>query len=310
MKAFLKIFGITTTIATIAMILTVSCVMNSYNQFKNEAVSTTEPEHQYLESDDQEDLDPYRAMIKRSKRINLLVIGVAEYNLADTLMLISYDPKLRRYDLISIPRDTYYEREGYTNRNDLKKINAAHGVKENKVQSTMNAVSNLLDIPIHNYVRLDYEVVAKMVDAVDGITVDIKKPMYYRDDMDTPPLLINFPAGTTTLDGENAVKYLRYRNDKEADLGRIKRHQDFVNKFIKKAMGLNLIKISNIAKEHLDTNVDFTEALRYAKDFVIDTSDLGNMRTIPATPEKIKGIDFLIPDSQGIKKLIEEIYLQ
>ena len=55
---------------------------------------------------------PFYQEFRDSKRVNVLVMGVND-GLTDTIMLASYDMENQRVDVISVPRDTYYYREGF-----------------------------------------------------------------------------------------------------------------------------------------------------------------------------------------------------
>ncbi len=59
------------------------------------------------------------------KRVNVMIIGVAK-GLADSMMLASFNPETKNVDIFSIPRDTYYYREGH-NGTAQRKINASYG---------------------------------------------------------------------------------------------------------------------------------------------------------------------------------------
>lgn len=310
MKSYHKWLMIAGGACCVLLVGIMAWVLHTYQQFKGEAVIVAEPEYFAPEGEGKPediqglDLDPYNQLIKESNRVNILMMGIAGY-LSDTLMVLSYDPDTKDFDMISVPRDTYYEREGYPGA-AAKKINAAYNVKENRAQSVMNGVRDILQIPIHGYVKVDYQAVRHMVDAIGGVTVDIPEKMYYYDPVE--PLLIQFSKGTTTLNGEEAVKYLRYRNDRENDFGRMKRQQEFINAFLKKAMGMNLLKLVDVAKDYVETNMDFTEALTYVREFLRAGQEAGNRHIIPGTAAYIGNTAYFFHDEEGTRELITKIY--
>ena len=80
--------------------------------------------------------------------------------MSDTLMLISFDCKSKQMDMISVPRDTYFERPGYDGLAE-RKINAAY---RNDPMNAAKAVSKVLnDIPINYYAVVDYNGVKKVL---------------------------------------------------------------------------------------------------------------------------------------------------
>ena len=64
-----------------------------------------------FKSSDNKNLSPLEKAIKNSSRINILVVGKENVR-TDTIMLLSYDRDKKKANVLSIPRDTYYEREG------------------------------------------------------------------------------------------------------------------------------------------------------------------------------------------------------
>ena len=132
---------------------------------------------------------PFFEAFKDKNRVNILLLGV-NGNLTDTIMLASFDTDAKHVDLISIPRDTYYHREGYNSEGE-NKINAAY--RKNPV-NTAKAVSEiLLGMPINYYAVIDYDGVETIVDSMGGVPMDIEFNMKYSDPYDDPPLVINIP---------------------------------------------------------------------------------------------------------------------
>ena len=66
----------------------------------------------------------------------------------DTIMLVHYNGKEKRYDVISIPRDTKVTIDG-----EEQKINAAHAI--GGVQYLVDSVEELLNINIDYYIKVN-----------------------------------------------------------------------------------------------------------------------------------------------------------
>ena len=128
--------------------------------------------------------EEYYRQFKHADRVNVLMIGVNK-RMSDTLMLISFDRKSKQMDMISVPRDTYFERSGYDGLAE-RKINAAY---RNDPMNAAKAVSKVLnDIPINYYAVVDYNGVKKVVDAMGGVPITLDRNMDYEDPYDKPPL--------------------------------------------------------------------------------------------------------------------------
>ena len=315
MKFYLKLFAISFIVFTLifgGITLWILNTLNDFNRVEIEVADTFKSDVELVDSIDKQEIDPYVKMMNESKRFNVLFLGTTNNLLTDTMFVASYDPTTKKMDVISLPRDTYYEREGF-NAKDQKKLNAAYGVRENKAQSAINAASDVLGVPIHNFVKLDYSAVAKIVDAIGGINVNIKFDMYYTDPYDKPPLVIDFKKGEHLLKGSDAVKYLRFRenDDKthsEGDIGRIRRQQDFINKLIRKSLGFNLPKVVSITKDYVETGLDTKEILGYTNSIIGIKSESIKMHVLPGDAKYIDGVSYFIQDKDKTKETITEIY--
>ena len=202
--------------------------------------------------------DPNYLLFSDSERLNILLLGVKS-GLTDTIMLGSYDMKNQKLDLISVPRDTYFEREEARTAAQ-KKINAIY--YKGGASGTAKAVSEVLaGMPIHYYVVVKYEGVAEAVDAVGGVPVYISINMDYDDPYDKPPLHIHFEKGEHLLNGDEAVRYLRFRKNNNGggyprqDIDRIQAQQDFMKAALGRAMGLNLPKVAGIVLDNVESDL-------------------------------------------------------
>jgi LCP family protein required for cell wall assembly len=158
--------------------------------------------------------------------------------------------------MLSIPRDTRTEIEGH----GVKKINAAN--VDGGPALTAKTVSNLLGgVGIDRYVRINVLGVAKLIEALGGVTVYVPKDMKYRDD--SQHLYINLKAGKQHLSGEQALQLLRYRHDELGDIGRIQRQQMVIRALIDQTLNpitvAKLPQILDVVKEYIDTNLTIEE---------------------------------------------------
>ncbi len=216
------------------------------------------------------DLNTLEGLVLVSKRVNILLLGT-DGGRADTIILASYDPDNHLLDFVTVPRDTYHEVPGY-NLLGQKKINAVFGFgkKDGGGNGMKTQVSQILGVPIHYYAIADYESISAIVNTVGGIEVNIEQYMYYDDPYCIPPLHINFAPGIQTLDGQQAIEYLRWRknNDGTADIGDVPRTQrqiDFVKKLIKTAItSFKYEDIINTCYKYVETDMPLDEVFTQA----------------------------------------------
>ena len=190
---------------------------------------------------------------KDSQRVNILLMGT-NGNLSDTIILASYDMKNQKVDLISIPRDTYFERAGHDSA-AARKINAAYG--SGKALGSATAVSQvLLGMPINYYAVVDYKGVANIVDSLGGVSVNVPFHLVYNDPYADPPLHIDIPEGQQVLNGEKAVQFIRYRHGyAEGDIGRVKAQQEFMKSAFAQALSYKLPTVAATVVQNIDSDI-------------------------------------------------------
>ncbi len=178
----------------------------------------------------------------------------------DTIMLARLDPYRNSLDVLSIPRDTLANIPGY----GVQKINAANVLGGPEL--TMRTVSNLLDLPVNDYLILNVHGLVEMINELGGITVEIPKPMHYMDW--TAKLLINLEPGAHTLTGNQAMGFVRFRHDALGDIGRVQRQQIFIGALLNRAMRpdawLHIPKLISISQNYIDSNMSMPYILKIA----------------------------------------------
>ncbi|MCS6792562.1 MAG: LCP family protein [Oscillatoriaceae bacterium SKW80] len=176
--------------------------------------------------------------------------------LADTILLVRFNPDSKQLTVLSIPRDTRTFVEGI----GTTKINEAN-YKGGPALSA-KAVSQLLGgVGIDRYVRINVQAIEKLVDALGGVTIYVPKDMKYKDD--SQHLYINLKAGKQKLNGNQAQQFLRFRYDELGDIGRIQRQQMLIRALIEQTLNpaivLRIPKILSVIQEHIDTNLSIEE---------------------------------------------------
>lgn len=182
----------------------------------------------------------------------------------DTLMLVKANVDEKSIDLISIPRDSKVEINGY-----MDKINAAHSY--GGIDLTMQTIRDFLGINLTYFCVIPFEAVVEGIDAIGGIDIEVDE--YVASAMDISPGIHHFT-------GEEALNYVRFRKGYEnADLGRISTQQDFMMQFINemtKSKNLPKLPIAYLAmKDKIKTNINFSKLSQLAFSFrSLDKSDI------------------------------------
>ncbi len=234
----------------------------------------------------------------------VLVLGVDERpddpGRSDTIFLVRVgDGQVRA---LSIPRDTLVSIEGHGE----GKVNSAYTYGGPEL--AMQTVSELLDLPIDGYVKVNLVGFRQMVDLIGGVPFNVDRAMQYEDPYDG--LVINLEPGEQVLDGEKAEQYVRFRHDEIGDdLGRIGRQQAFLKAAAKQALRpSNLPKLPNLlltASRYVETDLTTTEQLRLAKEgFLAQQANAVVQETLPGQSDYVGDLSFYLPDEAELERLV------
>jgi LCP family protein required for cell wall assembly len=157
----------------------------------------------------------------------------------DTIILVRVPTNGKSASAISIPRDSYVQAPGL----GKTKINGVYGqVKEEKRVSLVESgvdpaqaeaqgteagrealiktVADLTGVTVDHYAEIGLLGFALITDALGGVSVCLKEPVY------EPLSGADFPAGRQKLDGPQALSFVRQRHDlPRGDLDRVVRQQ-------------------------------------------------------------------------------------
>ncbi|WP_425464676.1 LCP family protein [Nocardia yunnanensis] len=140
----------------------------------------------------------------------------------DTIILV-HIPKSGRPTLVSLPRDSYVSIPGV----GKDKLNAAFA--SGGANLLVKTVEGATGLHIDHYAQIGFGGFANIVDAVGGISMCLDSPM------NDPLAGINLPAGCQTLNGPQALGFVRSRATPRADLDRMLHQRMFLSALLKKA---------------------------------------------------------------------------
>ncbi len=220
-------------------------------------------------------------------RINILLLGIGGENheggyLTDTIILASLQPSTKKVALLSIPRDMSIP----VNKSWMK-INSINAYAEANEEGSggeaiSKALSDVLNIPIHYYIRIDFQGFVNIIDELGGIKVNVENtlddPRYPiagmedAEDYESRYEHLYIEAGIHKMDGELALKYARSRHSsgiEGSDFARAHRQQLILeavkNKLFSKSTLFRPTIIKNIYNEltdHISTNMEIWEMLK------------------------------------------------
>ncbi|MGG1678245.1 LCP family protein [Neobacillus sp. NRS-1170] len=255
---------------------------------------------------------------------NLLLIGSDErkgqkIGHSDSMMLVHVDLNKHEYDAISIPRDTrvHLDGYGYTKLTSVQYIMQAKKGAKKGVEAAVKAVGELTGVPINYYVETNYSGFQAMVDAVDGIEMNVPFEVklthpWYAENKNK---VIN--AGTHFFDGKMVTEVVHERYSlKNGEYGRQQLQEEALKGIAKKALSPNNITnlpslVKSIPDFVIATNMSNSDMLSLglaAKDFNPNTQL--EYHQIPGIGKKmyddiLKANNYqLVIDPEKIKELV------
>ena len=230
----------------------------------------------------------------------------------DTIILVSYDVPNQQVNMMSIPRDTAVN-VSWSN----KKINSVYNAKESSgggLENLKKQVACLTGVMPDRYVIIEWKAVGELVDAVDGVEFDVPRNMNYDDPYQD--LHIHLNKGLQTLNGQQAMGMLRYRNDNGYkagynDTGRMTTQRDFLKAMAKEVLQLkNMTKIGsfiNIFMDNVDTDLKVNELMWFASQALGVNLDTMQSSTLPYIDVgKYRGEYYFLPNGEEIVPLVND----
>lgn len=206
-----------------------------------------------------------------------------------------------KVSMLWIPRDTLVE----IPKHDEDKI--AHAFAYGGAKLSAEVVEKFLDVRIDHYVLIEKRVFERVIDAVDGIDIDVEKRMYYEDPWDDDGLIIDLYPGEQHLNGYEAIQYVRYR-DSEGDIGRIRRQRHFIDALTDKILSPEIIpKLPYVIREiynSIETDLTLAEVLNLSQ--TIKKSNGISSESVPGDPLYIDGVSYWKANRDKLNRIIDE----
>lgn len=253
--------------------------------------------------------------VENLDRLTVLVLGESGGN-ADTMMIVTYDPKTQEAGMLSIPRDTFTG----TDPEKAKVSDRINAVYRTSPEKAVEAVNRITGLDIKYYVLVDTQIVADLVDIIGGIEYDVIMDMKYDDS--SQDLHINLKKGRQMLTGDQVVQLTRFRHNNDGstypydygieDYGRMRTQRSVIKLLAKKTIDIkNVTEIGNIIdtfSKNVKTNID----VQSVKDYIpygisIDIDEIKSEQ-LPGADEQKNGSYFFFPDKEKTKLIVDEIF--
>ncbi|MDQ6418989.1 LCP family protein [Paenibacillus sp. LHD-117] len=170
----------------------------------------------------------------------------------DVMMVAAFDPVTKKATVVSIPRDTYIDVEGYRGRKANSFYADFYVDAKNKGSETEEAqaegkkavrdvMGKLFGIDIKYAGTINFQGFSDVVNAVGGVKVNVDMRMKYTDSQDGT--VIDLQPGLKLLKGEDALDFVRYRKSNDgrnmsSDFDRGRRQSEVIGAIVDKLTSL------------------------------------------------------------------------
>ncbi|MFF5447023.1 LCP family protein [Streptomyces sp. NPDC012888] len=179
--------------------------------------------------------------------------------LADVQMLLHLSADRSNMSVISMPRDTLLkmprctEKDGTVHQASQGLVQTNESLSRGGPGCTVAAWQELTKIPIDHFMMVDFKGVVSMADAIGGVPVCVRQNVHSRT-RDGKGSGLKLKAGTTPIQGEQALQWLRTRYGFEdgSDLARTHAQHQYMNslarQFRQNAKLSNPVKLNSLAQ--------------------------------------------------------------
>ncbi len=259
------------------------------------------------------------------QQVNILFMG-ADYRQGqghwrtDSLIVVTIDPVKERIRLLSMPRDLWVYIPGYGHEriNTVDFLGERMGVNNGHADLLRQTIELNLGVPIHYYVRINFDGFEKIINTLGGVTVQVDCPLQETfKDRRSPTGWSRFAIepGIHHMDGRTALLYARSRKT-TSDFDRTRRQQAIMKGVWQGALAADVIsdgpRLYAVLKDSVETDLSLQDmlALGYVgirirpsgiRSFYIDNTMVQGWTT-PA------GASVLLPIPSRIAEVVGEMF--
>ncbi|HYN88109.1 MAG TPA: LCP family protein [Ardenticatenaceae bacterium] len=211
----------------------------------------------------------YSQALAQRGPVHVLILGIDERAQeqgpfrSDTMILAGFRPRERRVALLSIPRDLWVTIPGYGE----NRINTAHFWEGPALAK--QTVAETFGLPVHYYVKLNFDAFVGIIDALGGIDVEVPEPLHDENypTADYGVTTVDIPAGPQHFSGEEALIYARSRYS-TSDFDRARRQQDVIaairRRLLEPGAWVRFPAVARVVLNSVETDMPQTEWLALA----------------------------------------------
>lgn len=223
---------------------------------------------------------------------------------SDTILIARVDATSKSVTMLSIPRDSRVAIKGH----GLDKITHANAFGGPAL--AIKTVKAFTGLPISHYVEINFAGFANIVDAMGGVVINVDRAINDSHGSDTGGVsnVTTISKGVQTLNGAQALTFVRSRAFADGDFTRIKHQQQFLKALATQALqSKNLMRLPAIissAADNIETDMSVPQIVSFANEFRGFSGDSIRSYTVPGRTARINGVSYVIPDEEAAQTLI------
>ena len=195
---------------------------------------------------------------------------------SDAMMVFSYNNKTNKAYLTSVVRDTI----AYINdEHQFEKINHAYAYGGPTL--AIQTINQNFDLDIQKYVTVNFNAVEHIINKLDGVEIDVKD--YELQELNRIIAEMNREmegeesnliegTGPQTLNGRQAVAYMRIRKVGNGDYERMERQRHVITLVAQKAFSYNKVKLIGLMNDflpYIQTNLTNNEIISLGTELLL-----------------------------------------
>ena len=224
---------------------------------------------------------------------------------SDTNIVVRVDPTTNSATLISIPRDTMINIDGY----GYCKFNAAYSY--GGAALAIKEASELLGVNISHYAEVDFDSLIGLVDTVGGVDVTVDQRI---NDPDADGSVIGqkkiiIEAGEQHMDGETALVFARSRAYVDGDFTRTANQRKLIAALAEKILSMPLAKLPGIvqtAAGSITTDMSVTDLYSLATQFQDGELTMTSCM-VPSITGMYKSASYVFCDENALATMMQTI---
>ena len=224
---------------------------------------------------------------------------------SDTNIVVRVDPTTNSATLISIPRDTMINIDGY----GYCKFNAAYSY--GGAALAIKEANELLGVNISHYAEVDFDSLIGLVDTVGGVDVTVDQRI---NDPDADGSVIGqkkiiIEAGEQHMDGETALVFARSRAYADGDFTRTANQRKLIAALAEKILSMPLAKLPGIvqtAAGSITTDMSVTDLYSLATQFQDGELTMTSCM-VPSITGMYKSASYVFCDENALATMMQTI---